>query len=219
MSSVKLYYGSNINKINELIIENINSSSFDVLIVKKDEDKNSIGIDKVREVIEFLNQKPFELKNKFVIIPSANLLTIQAQNALLKTLEEPPFYADIRLSTKVLNDLQKTLTSRCIKIHIKESGVGESEKKFDLNDFKSIKKGDRIDYVNQISDFEKTEILQILELWIEQERESIIKKSKSDKKIIIDIKFIETLLKVYEDIKFTNMNSKFLLEYLCLSFD
>ena len=52
--------------------------------------KASFGVDDVREIIDEVNKKPFEGDKKVIIIHQGNKLTIQAQNALLKTIEEPP---------------------------------------------------------------------------------------------------------------------------------
>ena len=59
------------------------------------------------------------VEHKIYIIPDANKMTEQAQNALLKTIEEPPSYAVILLLTDNLNALLPTIQSRCVTINTK----------------------------------------------------------------------------------------------------
>lgn len=69
----------------------------------------SLGVSDVRKAIEFLHLG----KNKTVLIKSAELLTEEAQNALLKTLEEPPIGAELILETPSEDLLLETVRSRC----------------------------------------------------------------------------------------------------------
>ena len=59
-------------------------------IINYSSEKSSFGVDDVRDIIEEVYKKPFEKDKKVIIIYEGNKLTIQAQNALLKTIEEPP---------------------------------------------------------------------------------------------------------------------------------
>ncbi len=76
----------------------------------------SIGIDLVRLVIEALSKHPFEGKRSVVAIFEAHLATAEAQNALLKILEEPPPSAAIVLVTEYPDRLLPTIRSRCQEI-------------------------------------------------------------------------------------------------------
>jgi len=73
----------------------------------------SIGINEIRKLVRFLNQKPFQAKQKIAIVYQADLMTFPAQNAFLKTLEEPPENSLIYLITNKLNQLLPTIISRC----------------------------------------------------------------------------------------------------------
>lgn len=75
--------------------------------------KASIGVSEVRDIIEEVNKKPYEGDKKVVIIYDAEKLTIQAQNALLKTIEEPPNGVYIFLLTTNLEFILDTIKSRC----------------------------------------------------------------------------------------------------------
>jgi hypothetical protein len=82
----------------------------DVFIVT---DTPSIGIELIRDTIPLLTRPPFILPQKFVIIYPANTLTIEAQNALLKLLEEPP---EKILVANTDQTILPTITSRCFTI-------------------------------------------------------------------------------------------------------
>lgn len=74
--------------------------------------KASFGVDEVREIIEEVNKKPYEGDKKVIIIHNGNKLTTQAQNALLKTIEEPPIGVYIIILTESLELMLDTIKSR-----------------------------------------------------------------------------------------------------------
>lgn len=79
------------------------------------EKAKSISIAQVREeIIKGLNKKPFEYEHKVYIIDRAELMTTEAQNALLRSLEEPPPYAIFILLSRNASQLLQTIRSRCI---------------------------------------------------------------------------------------------------------
>ncbi len=81
-------------------------------------EKASIGIDDIRsQLINDITIKPYSSTHKIYIIPHANKMTEQAQNALLKTMEEPPEYATILLLTENSQNLLQTIISRCIVLN------------------------------------------------------------------------------------------------------
>lgn len=83
-----------------------------------------IKIEQVREVIEYLSLRS-ELKYRFVIIDQAEKLTVQAANALLKSIEEPPEGIHFILITSNLSMLLPTIRSRCQVFGF--SGLSEKE--------------------------------------------------------------------------------------------
>ena len=84
------------------------------------EKANSIGVDDVREQINNdIVIKPYSSKYKVYIIDEAEKMTVQAQNALLKTIEEPPAYAVIMLLTTNADSFLQTIRSRCITLNMK----------------------------------------------------------------------------------------------------
>ena len=81
----------------------------DILHVYPDK---SIGIEEVRNITTFLSKKPIASDKNTVVIHEAHLLTLPAQNALLKTLEEPPANSQIYLVTNFPDQLLPTILSR-----------------------------------------------------------------------------------------------------------
>ena len=75
--------------------------------------KASMGVDEVREIIEEVSKRPYEGDKKVIIIHEGSRLTVQAQNALLKTIEEPPQGVYIILLAESLETLLDTIKSRC----------------------------------------------------------------------------------------------------------
>ena len=79
-----------------------------------------IGVDDVRtQIIGDIQIKPYCSPYKIYIIPDAEMMTVQAQNALLKTIEEPPEYAVILLLTSNIDSLLPTIRSRCVRLDLK----------------------------------------------------------------------------------------------------
>lgn len=82
-------------------------------IINYKTEKSSFGVDDVRNIIEEVQKKPFEGDKKVIIIHQGNKLTIQAQNALLKTIEEPPKGVYIIILCESLELILDTIKSRC----------------------------------------------------------------------------------------------------------
>lgn len=76
-------------------------------------DKKSIGVDDIRDVINEVYTKPYEGDRKVIIIKNSDIITIQGQNAILKTLEEPSKDTTIILTVENINLLLDTIISRC----------------------------------------------------------------------------------------------------------
>jgi DNA polymerase-3 subunit delta' len=84
----------------------------DVLIIEPG-DTGSIKVDQVREAIERAGYRPFEGRRRVVIVDTADAMMPEAQNALLKTLEEPPAASVFVLVTARVDMLLVTVRSRC----------------------------------------------------------------------------------------------------------
>jgi DNA polymerase-3 subunit delta' len=77
------------------------------------EGKASIGVDSIRNILRDIQFKPFQFNRKVYLIEDAHTMTVQAQNALLKTLEEPPESAVLLLLADQSQSLLPTVVSRC----------------------------------------------------------------------------------------------------------
>ena len=81
------------------------------------EKPNSISVDDIRtQVNNTVDIKPYQGPYKVYIIPQADMMTPQAQNAILKTIEEPPSYAVFLLLTETL---LPTINSRCVMLKLR----------------------------------------------------------------------------------------------------
>ena len=92
-------------------------------------DGNSIKIEQIRELQKKIQEKPIISNNKVYIIDDADMMTQEAQNCLLKTLEEPPEYATIILIGSNENLFLPTIKSRCMILHF-EPISNENIKKY-----------------------------------------------------------------------------------------
>jgi DNA polymerase III, gamma/tau subunits len=82
-------------------------------IVKYYPSSSSFGVDDVRNVINEVSKKPYEGNRKVLILYKCDKLTVQAQNALLKTIEEPPNGVYLILLSDSLEMILDTIQSRC----------------------------------------------------------------------------------------------------------
>src|SRR5262249_21383142 len=88
----------------------------DVLLVRVAPGKKEIGVDRAREVKRFTQLQPVRGRVKVAIIDDAHMLTVAAQNALLKTLEEPPERSLLIVIAHNADALLPTVRSRCQRV-------------------------------------------------------------------------------------------------------
>lgn len=96
----------------------------DVVLVEPG-DNRSIKIDQVRDIIDRAAYRPFEGRRRAVIIDEADALIPAAQNALLKTLEEPPPSSVFMLVTSRPDLLLATVQSRCPRLRFRQLDAGD----------------------------------------------------------------------------------------------
>ena len=101
------------------------------------------GVDDVRDLIEFSRYGPTSSKFKIFIIDEVHMLSKQAFNALLKTLEEPPAYLKFIFATTEVNKIPVTVLSRC--------------QRFDLS---RIKSDELSEFLAKVAEMEKIDINQ-----------------------------------------------------------
>lgn len=83
------------------------------------------GIDEIRELREGIKFAPGQLRYKFFIIDECHMLTREAFNALLKTLEEPPAHAIFVLATTEAHKLPETILSRCQRFDFRKLTIAK----------------------------------------------------------------------------------------------
>ncbi len=116
----------------------INSSHIDVMEIDA---ASNTGVDNVRELIEFSRYGPTSSKYKIFIIDEVHMLSKQAFNALLKTLEEPPKYLKFIFATTEIKKIPITVVSRC--------------QRFDLS---RIKSSELFEFIKKIKDKENGKV-------------------------------------------------------------
>src|SRR6185295_12277236 len=96
----------------------------DVLVAEPGEN-GSIKIDQIRDIVDRAGYRPFEGRRRVVIVDQADQLVPAAQNAFLKTLEEPPPSSVFLLVTSRPDMLLDTVRSRCPRLQFRPLAAGE----------------------------------------------------------------------------------------------
>ena len=104
-----------------------NGSNLDVLEI---DGASNRGIDEIRDLKEKINLAPFKALKKVYIIDEVHMLTTEAFNALLKTLEEPPAHALFILCTTEVSKVPQTIMSRCFRINFTKATNEELVRSF-----------------------------------------------------------------------------------------
>lgn len=121
----------------------------------------SIKIEDIRTLSQQLTYSRYADRTRYVIVLAAHQLTIPAQNAFLKLLEEPPAHTKIWLVTAYPNQLLPTIRSRCQEIYYLKSGAGEAvashqpqtdNSLLDLSKFAQISHRELIELTENFSD-------------------------------------------------------------------
>ncbi len=150
-------------------------------------DGKEMKVQDVRNAFSSVYEKPLIIEKRIYIINNFEYLNNSSQNALLKILEEPPFYVTIILTSKTLNGILDTIKSRCQKIYLAEK---IENRKIGKDNILSEVIDDKIKY----------DILNILE------NSNIMKKSQYYSKYsdIIAKENIEEILNILENIIYDN---------------
>ncbi len=193
----------------------------DITIIEKEtaikQNINTIGIEDVRIMQKKLFLKPIRSRTKTVILEDAQLLTIGAQNALLKVLEEPPHNTIIILATESIEPLLPTIISRCkiIEINDKNPSLSEKETK-EATEFlrllpnmsigEKLKKAESISRDKQKAKIWITNLIHIL-------REKLIQLASVKSPDTLDTLYtLNTLQKTHTLLNTTNTNPRFAIE-------
>src|SRR3989338_6741817 len=181
-------------------------------------------IDDVRQLISELKFAPLISKYKIYIIDEVHMLTKEAFNALLKSLEEPPSTTIFILATTELDDLPKTITSRCVVVHF-----GHADKRDLIAMLKRIVKGEKLSCPEEIlsciadcADGSFRDAAKMLEMAVMQQAFSVEKLQEvlgrgwsTDELLgILDTGTLKETLTWIEDAAAKNANFRLLIESL-----
>ncbi len=180
-------------------------------------DEEKLGVEAAKNVRGFLSMRPVQALGRVVVIESAQNLTNEAQNSLLKTLEEPPVNATILLAADSESSLLPTILSRCQIVHLQSpqmSSLGSTRGSSDTdssegpqNDIERLiaqSVEERFAYIEKLE--EKEALLGAL---VQYFREQMMKDP-------FQVKKADLLLEAEAWSK-ANVNPRAILEYLMLS--
>jgi len=170
-----------------------------------------LSIDQIRQLKNHIFQKPIHLPFKFVIIEQAQLLTDEAQNALLKILEEPPKQAMIVLEAADEKGLLPTIRSRVLTKHVFELRKNAILEPSILDEEDMFKLLEKITDVKNPSDWLNNQILTIYDALLQSLGKP---KSQNSPKYLAEI--IEKCIRTKEMIQ-ANVNPRFALFNLIFS--
>lgn len=167
---------------------------------------SKLGVAEARKIKEFFSIKPYSAKGKAVVLEDASKLTEEAQNALLKTLEELPESALFILGASSDAAFLPTVLSRCqiIRIMNNELRITNSYKE-DIEKLLDSRVEERFEYIEKLKDRE--EFLHSLVNYFHQNLPSHMSSGNT--------KFLKELLQA-EGWQKQNVNIRAILEYLML---
>ncbi len=193
---------------------------FDVTLIEKDSSAktvSSIGIDEIKDIHKNIFLKPIKSDVKAIILEDAHLLTTQAQNALLKVLEEPPEHTIIILGTDTAEALLATILSRCQVIELPTENTTLSEEEIPeytefIENLHIMKIGERLKKAEILAKDKDEAIIWISKLILALRNKLL--SEKSDSRLLKNIKYVQ---QVHTLLKTTNVNPRFAIENTLLS--
>ena len=196
-----------------------NNTHPDIKIINLEDDSSSIKINQIREIREDAHIIPNESDYKIYVINKADYMTVQAQNAFIKILEEPPNHVKFVLICSSINNLLETIRSRCeiFRYNIQENI--ENQEILDISEqiFETIlnkNKPKTLEILSKIPNnriFLKNLIKNILKKYIE------LSKNNS-----ADFKHIEYIIETIDELQYIlnlvdkNINFNLLINYLLI---
>ena len=181
--------------------------------------RDEYGIDLIREITQKLSLKPYQYTHKVVVIENAEKLTVEAQNALLKTLEEPEAHSLLLLIVNHKDNLLPTVVSRCeINFHVEKSQTNavNAIEFTELQHLLSKNIMEKFAWVEKNVE-EKEIALQTLKKWLRLYRQQMLQEIKNEpnnlEAICTNITHIEKTLRIIDR---TNVNLRLALDVLVI---
>lgn len=206
-----------------------NIDSFDVTTLALEtsvkQNTQSIGIEDIKHMQKKIFLKPIKSEVKAIVIDEAELLTIEAQNALLKVLEEPPANTLLVLSTTTKETLLPTIISRCHVIQLEEENLKLSEKEkatYDefLGQFSDWGTGEKLKKAETLAK-DKEKAIEWISKLILVLRENILESYSSNNNNEAMKQWHNQLIKAFQSLhttlKTTNVNPRFAIENTLLN--
>lgn len=184
----------------------------DVHIIESE--TSSIGIEEVKLLLYSLQYKPLSHEKQFGIILNAYLLTTEAQNVLLKSLEEPSKNTEFILGTRSITDVLPTIRSRCTINYVSAETEG-SNIPHECTKFIEMKPYERFIFIKEYSKTHKKKeeieqfVIGLIEIYRNKSHNS---KTLADS----DGKNLKLLNEAYRYWQ-SNVNKQMLLEYIAIN--
>ena len=187
----------------DLLLQGMNISAEDYLIISDE----VVKIDKVKEAVRFLQFKPLKSAYRLVVIESAETMTSEAANALLKTLEEAPGKSRLILIANNEAKILPTINSRCRKIRLVNREAQQAPENYlSPEKIKNLSYAERFEYAKNVADAGEAKVT--LTLWQAYFRDKMLQ-GNDVLKILKRISWAKGLLE-------TNISVKLLLENLLI---
>lgn len=203
------------NQIQKFLDKTFAENKIDRFDITTLEQEGTIGIEDVRILQKNISLKPLKSPKKAVLIKNSENITIEAQNALLKTLEEPPPNTIVILASKTKETLLPTVLSRCRIVNLTSKDLKTAINKNLLEELQELvtsDMGQRLVFAQNLSK-DKNEAVLWLENMIKTAREKLLK----DNKNLSLLKIIKKLQKTHFVLSTTNTNPRLTLENLLLN--
>jgi DNA polymerase III delta prime subunit len=199
---------------------------FDITLIEQEtttKNTSSIGIEDVKNMQKKIFLKPFRGQTKAVIIEESHLLTTQAQNALLKVLEEPPAHTIMILSTQSKDSLLPTIISRCQVIELEDEKIEFTRRELTeysefIRKLPNLSIGECLKKAESLAK-DKEKAMNWIEKLILSLREEVLKlyassgaQARPKNEISGQVKAIKSLQKLHALLKSTNVNPRFAIE-------
>ena len=210
-----------INAINRSYKLFINDSHPNLYSINLNDDKSSISIQQIREMIKFANKSSFNNKYKIILINKSEFLNKSSSNALLKILEEPSKNTIFLILQNSRKKNLKTIQSRCIKFHLKldfNNAISTTNKILNDDIYKYINL-DLISYYNtpgqiiNLLDFSKTNDINLKNITIDEFITLIIDKKLYLKNIFMKTNFNSFLEKYLLKLAIDKKKNKYFMLY------
>ncbi|HVF69919.1 MAG TPA: hypothetical protein VNA13_05135 [Xanthomonadales bacterium] len=207
-------------------LQNEGVDKFDITFVglESSKNQNSIGIDEIKNLQVKIFLKPIQSERKTIIIEDADFLTVEAQNALLKVLEEPPNHTIIVLSVANIEALLPTILSRCKLVTLSAENLKlNPEEKIEFEEFidnlSTMKVGKRLKKAENLAK-DKDKAIEWIGKLILLLREKILTEARGtrDTRGTLDtLIVIKSFQELHTILKTTNVNPRFAIENTLLN--